>query len=155
MEFESKVPEHYKHEKSISQLNINKIDLLMIGVSSFIIGRLVMNFLTPKEQLPIQSSNVLSLETRILDLETRLQEQQIYQIQQNSQISQQPQIQHTSTESNSQLSQFGQIPSHIQQQNQKSQQNTLYKNNESWEIKRGTDGFISNLNVLRDVKTNN
>lgn len=33
--------------------------------------------------------------------------------------------------------------------------NTLYKNNESWEIIRGKDGFISKLNVLRDVKLNN
>ena len=32
--------------------------------------------------------------------------------------------------------------------------NTLYKNNESWEIIRGKDGFISKLNVLRDVKLN-
>lgn len=33
-------------------------------------------------------------------------------------------------------------------------QNTIYKNNESWEILRDRNGFISKLNVLRDVKLN-
>jgi hypothetical protein len=32
--------------------------------------------------------------------------------------------------------------------------NTIYKNNESWEILRDRNGFISKLNVLRDVKLN-
>ena len=46
-----------------------------------------------------------------------------------------------------------QQPQQLQQLQQPT--NMLYKNNESWEIIRGKDGFISRLNVLRDVKLNN
>lgn len=44
-----------------------------------------------------------------------------------------------------------------QQQQDNSQQisNTVYKNNEQWEIKRGVDGRIKSLNIIRDVKKNN
>lgn len=45
-------------------------------------------------------------------------------------------------------------PSQTQSQPQTPIENTLYKNNESWEVFRGKDGFISKLSVLRDVKTN-
>lgn len=33
--------------------------------------------------------------------------------------------------------------------------NTVYKNNEKWEIVRGSDGRIKSLNIIRDVKKNN
>jgi hypothetical protein len=32
--------------------------------------------------------------------------------------------------------------------------NTIYKNDEKWEIKRGPDGRIKSLNIIRDVKKN-
>lgn len=32
--------------------------------------------------------------------------------------------------------------------------NTIYKNDEKWEIKRGQDGRIKSLNIIRDVKKN-
>lgn len=52
-----------------------------------------------------------------------------------------------------------QIPPQNTQDNQSQNiqtqtQNTIYKNNESWEILRDRNGFISKLNILRDVKLN-
>lgn len=45
----------------------------------------------------------------------------------------------------------------IQQDNLQSntQSNTLYKNDEKWEIRRGPDGRIKSINIIRDVKKNN
>lgn len=39
-----------------------------------------------------------------------------------------------------------------QQDMQQHVSNTIYKNNEKWEVKRGLDGRISSLNIIRDVK---
>ncbi len=41
-----------------------------------------------------------------------------------------------------------------QQYNQQQISDTLYKNNEKWEIIRGSDGRIKSLNIIRDVKKN-
>ena len=41
------------------------------------------------------------------------------------------------------------------QQNNLQDSNTIYKNNEKWEINRGADGRIKSLNIIRDVKKNN
>lgn len=41
-----------------------------------------------------------------------------------------------------------------QQDNQQKISNTVYKNNEQWEIKRGSDGRIKSLNIMRDIKKN-
>ncbi len=53
-------------------------------------------------------------------------------------------------------SKLSNIENKLQQPTQTLQdsQNTIYKNNESWEILRDRNGFISKLNVLRDVKLN-
>lgn len=63
--------------------------------------------------------------------------------------------QHQPTHTNTQL-----VREHLQQdqpQQDNSQQisNTVYKNNEQWEIKRGADGRIKSLNIVRNVKKNN
>jgi len=41
-----------------------------------------------------------------------------------------------------------------QQDMQQHVSNTIYRNNEKWEIKRGLNGRISSLNIIRDVKKN-
>lgn len=44
--------------------------------------------------------------------------------------------------------------SQIEQDNLQQIPNTIYKNDEKWEIKRGPDGRIKSLNIIRDVKKN-
>jgi hypothetical protein len=45
-------------------------------------------------------------------------------------------------------------PYQFQQDNPNTISGTIYKNDEKWEIKRGPDGRIKSLNIIRDVKKN-
>ena len=119
----------------------NKSSLtLIIGIAlgAFIVYMFLKNKTsTPSPQ--IQTFNSSSMENRLDSIEQQLQQIQQIQLQQLNSPSQQIQTQP-----------IQQIQQPIQQTNT----NMLYKNNESWEIVRGKDGFISKLNVLRDVKLN-
>ncbi len=115
------------------------MNIIIIGIISSIIGGLIVYYLLkPKITVAsLQPINISSqIENRLDNIEQRLSQQQ------SSLLIQQP-PQQLHQQSSQQLLQ--QLPQ---------QANTLYKNNESWEIIRGKDGFISKLNVIRDVKTN-
>ena len=146
--------------------NSNNTNLMIIGIVSSIIGGLIVyyllksksqtNTLHPSQYLLAQAKYNEILEDKLVNIESQLGEMkklsfdltqtQTKTLQNIIQTPVQPQIQYL------------QVPT--QQNNQQQPiintpiENTLYKNNESWEIFRGKDGFISKLNVLRDVKTN-
>ncbi len=99
-------------------------NLILIGIVSSIVGGLVVYYLLKK--------------TNKLD----------------------PSVQYVNTQFENKLSSIENISQSTQDkstqsaQTTQSEQTTLYKNNESWEILRDKNGFISKLNVLRDVKLN-
>lgn len=117
---------------------------LLIGIVGSIIGGLVV-FMLLKSKLESQPSTlqlqqhhqqVYQMQNRIQELESELyqQDQRQYQHQQSYQ---QPYLYQQS----------------YQQPNKYSQSSYgTYKNNEKWAITRNKEGFISNIEVIRDAK---
>ena len=141
----------------------DNINIFIIGVVSSLIGGLIVYYLLknkmsspqavpslhPSVYLDAQGKYNEILEEKLINIESQLHEMK--QIKLNSLQEQIPPPTQSSTQPSTQLSN----PLINNNNNSNNNNNTLYKNNESWEIFRGKDGFISKLNVLRDVKTNN
>lgn len=121
-------------------------------------------FIQMATQLEKTAYQLEQVTSKLQDTMSRLQQSQQnsppYQLQpiiiQPAPIYQQNQpAQHQPTQINVQPIQEHLQQSQSRQDDQQQFSNTVYKNNEQWEIKRGTDGRIKSLNIVRDVKKNN
>lgn len=106
-------------------------------------------------QLEKTASQLEQATSKLQDTISRLQQTNLYQSSQPQQVIIQPIPMYQSQQPIYQAPITAQpLQEHAQNSQLSELSNTVYKNNEKWEIVRGSDGRIKSLNIIRDVKKN-